>query len=141
MRQNDCYTKRHTYIQDSHSLQKLAASIFMGEGEWKKKKKKKRDSSAGGFLLIACNQPPATIPSLPFSFGSIKARPPSLFQVCFSPHKHLLKAIPFCPPSDAHPTALHLRCSPPPIDTGCFLDKIMYGGALTMFFIMLSGPV
>lgn len=48
--------------------------------------------SAGGFLLIAC--------TFPSSSSSIKARPPSHFQVCSSPHRLLLYAAP--PPLHRH---------------------------------------
>lgn len=68
-----------THAHANHSLQKLAASIFIEGGMEKKKEKKK--ASARGFLLIAC--------TFPSSSGSIKARPPSPFQVCCSPHSHV----------------------------------------------------
>lgn len=54
---------------------------------------KKKDASARGFLLIAC--------TFPSSSSSIKARPPSPFQVCCSPHSPLLYVAPACLPSDS----------------------------------------
>lgn len=62
--------------------------------------------SAGGFLLIAC--------TFPSSSSSIKARPPSHFQVCSSPHSLLLYVAPACPPPRNISRCLFNTPHPPP---------------------------